>query len=71
MLVKQGKKRYHVYARICYNTEDILYGKCTSKAGADGCCKHVAASLYQLVDFFDSGTKEVPDDKTCTDLLQK
>ena len=40
-------------------------------ARPDGCFKHVAASLYQLVDFFDSGPKEVPGNKTCTDLLQK
>ena len=40
------KDRYHIYAHISYDTGDVLYGKCTCKARADGCCKHVAASLY-------------------------
>ena len=52
-------------------TGEVLYAKCTCKAGAGGCCKHVAAVLYQLVDFKELDLKSIPDDKTCTDLLQK
>ena len=32
---------------------------------------NVAAALYQLVDYKELHLKSVPDDKTCTDLLQK
>ena len=41
------------------------------KSGAGGCCKHVAAALYQLVDYTELDLKEVPDDKTCTYIFQK
>ena len=43
----------------------------SAEAGSGGCCKHVAAVLYQLVDYKESATKSVPDDKTCTDILQQ
>ena len=36
-----------------------------------GCCKHVAALLFQLLDFIQLEATEVPDDLTCTKLLQK
>ena len=36
-----------------------------------GCCKHVAAALYQLIDFKMCEVKSIPDDKTCTDILQQ
>lgn len=42
-----------------------------SKAGAGGCCKHVAAAFYQLIDYKELAVKSVPSDKTCTDILQK
>ena len=42
------------------------------KAGASGgCCKHVAALLYQLVEFKQLNLDFIPDDKTCTDQLQQ
>ena len=47
----------------------VFYAKCKCKAGAGGYCKHVASAIYQLVDYKD--IKTVPDDKTCTDLLQQ
>jgi len=65
------KIRYTVYVHLCQGTGDILYGKCSCKAGAGGCCKHVAALLYQLVDYKQLDMKVVPDDKTWTDVLQK
>ena len=40
-------------------------------AGAGGCCKHVAATLYQLLDYIELGLSDIPDDKTCTQELQK
>ena len=62
---------YQVYVHLCQVSGDILYGKCTCKAGCGGCCKHVGAALYQLVEYWLRGIKVVPDDKTCTDSLQQ
>ena len=36
-----------------------------------GCCKHVAATLYQLFDYKGLNAKTVPNDKICTDILQQ
>ena len=33
------------------NDWNIQYAKCSSKAGAGSICKHVAAVLYQLVEY--------------------
>ena len=44
---------------------------CSCKAGLGGCCKHVAALLFQLLDFIQLEATEVSDDLTCTQLLQQ
>ena len=43
---------HQVYIHLCQVSRDILYGKCTCKAGCGGCCKHVGAALYRLHFFF-------------------
>ena len=48
-----------------------MYGKCNCKACGSGCCKHVAALLYQLVEFKQLNLDFIPDYKTCTDQLQQ
>ena len=55
----------------CVRFQVTLHGKCTCKAGCAGCCKHVGVALYQLVEYRQLDTEVVPDDKTCTDILQK
>ena len=50
-------------------TGQFFYAKCCCKA--DECCSHVIAGMYQLVDYKISDLKSVPDDKTCTDVLQQ
>ena len=40
-------------------------------AGLGGCCKHVAALLFHLLDFIQLEATEVPDDLTCAKLLQQ
>ena len=55
--------KYDVYVHLSQDSGSVEYAKCTCKAGAGGCCKHVAAVLYQLVDYNISETKFVPDDK--------
>ena len=36
-----------------------------------GCCKHVAALLFQILNFLQLEVNKVPDDLTCTQLLQQ
>ena len=36
-----------------------------------GRCKHVAANLLQLLDYIELGLSDIPDDKSCTQELQK
>ena len=64
-------ERYTVYVYLCQTSGDILYGNCSCKAGVGGCCQHVAAVLYQLVEYRQLNLNTVPDDKTCTDILQR
>ena len=65
------KKMYTVYIHLNQITSKIEYAKCQCPAGAGGRCKHVAAVLFQLLDFAELDLDEVPDDKTCTQELQQ
>ncbi len=40
-------------------------------AGVAGRCKHVAATLFQLLDYIELGLSDIPDEKTCTEEIQK
>ena len=64
-------QKYEVKAHLCQETGVVLFADCNCKSSAGGVCKHVAAALYQLVDYKLSGVNSVPDDKTCTDVLQQ
>ena len=48
-----------------------MEAKCNCKAGQGGCCKHVAALLYALVDFANMDLRQIPADMTCTQVAQK
>ena len=65
------KKQYLVYVHLHQHSGDVTYAKCYCPAGAGGCCKHVAATLYQLLDYIELGLSDIPDDTTCTQELQK
>ena len=45
----------------------ILGAQCNCKAGAGGCCKHVAVLLYNILNYVKLGLAIIPEDKTCTD----
>ena len=62
------KKQYLVYVHLHQHSGDIAYAKCYCPAG---CCKHVAATLYQVLNYIKLGLSDIPDDKTCTQELQK
>ena len=42
----------------------VIGAQCNCKAGAGGCCKHVAALLYNILDYVELGISEIPADKT-------
>ena len=62
---------YNVYVRLNQGSGDLIYSKCSCKAGQGGCCKHVAALLFSLVDYSNLGYTVVPDTLTCTQVSQK
>ena len=65
------QKSYVVYVHLNQATGEVVHGHCLCKAGKGGCCKHVAALLFQVIDYIQLELSEVPDDLTCTQLLQQ
>ena len=70
-LLKYGKKQYIVYVHLDQSSGDVVFSKCCCPAGVGGRCKHVAATLFQLLDYVELGLSDIPDDKTCTQEIQK
>ena len=62
---------YTVYVHLLQDEGKVLKANCSCNAGAGGCCKHIAATLFQIHDFVELGLSTVPDDKSCTDVLQQ
>ncbi|XP_028416374.1 uncharacterized protein LOC114540378 [Dendronephthya gigantea] len=65
------KIEYSVNVHLKQDTGEVIEARCTCVAGNGGCCKHVAAALFQMLDFIELELTEVPDDLTCTQLLQE
>ena len=63
--------RYSVNVRLDMETSSVVHANCSCKAGKGGCCKHVAALLYTIVDFSNLKLHYVPEEVTCTQVLQK
>ena len=64
------KKQYLAYVHLNQHSGKVSYARCGCPAGVGGCCKHVAATLFQILDYVELDLAEVPDDKTCTQELQ-
>ncbi len=62
---------YNVYIHLDQANADVIYAKCNCMAGQGGCCKHVAALLYTLVDYVNMDLEEIPLELTCTQKGQK
>ena len=62
---------YLAYVRLNQISGEVEYAKCPCKAGQGGCCKHVAALLYTMLDFVNLNLKAIPTELTCTQLPQK
>ena len=59
------------YVHLHQDSGKVSCASCTCAAGKGGCCKHVAALLFQILDYIQLELTEVPDDLTCTQLLQQ
>lgn len=57
-----------MFLHISWNTGDILYGKCTCKAGGGGYTNILLPVSIRWLIFFESDTKEVPYDKASNDF---
>ena len=62
--------KYTVYVHLNMDSSDVTHAKCNCKAGQGGCCKHVAAALYTILDFSNLNLRYVPEEVTCTQVLQ-
>ena len=65
------QQNYLVYCHLEQLSGEVVFSKCKCKCGGGGVCKHVAALLYQLLDYKNLELKEIPDDVTCTQVLQQ
>ena len=45
------KRSYIVYVHLYQVNGDVVHGRCSCKAGKGGQCKHIAAMLYQIIDY--------------------
>ena len=63
--------RYTVYVHLNMDSSAVTHAKCNCKAGQGGCYKHVAAVLYNILDFSNLNLRYVPEEVTCTQVLQK
>ena len=61
---------YQVYIHLDQGTGDVCYAQCNCKAGQGGSCKHIAALLYTLVDFYNMELLEVHPDLSRTQTGQ-
>ena len=52
-----------MYDHLIQTTGNVDYAKCQCPAGAGGRCKHVAATLFQLLIFIELGLSDIPDEK--------
>ena len=49
---------------------EVVYSNCTCAACKGGRCKHIVALLFQIIEYKQLDMTEIPDQLTCTQLLQ-
>ena len=62
---------YSVYVHLNQENGEILHCNCTCKAGKGGQCKHIVALLFQIIEYKQIDLTDIPDDLTCTQVLQQ
>ena len=65
------QQNYLVYCHLDQLSDEVAFSKCNCKPGQGGCCKQVTALLYRLLDYKNLEPKEVPDDVSCTQVLEQ
>jgi hypothetical protein len=65
------QKEYNVYVHFKGESGDVAYANCECPAGKGGCCKHVVALLFQILDYKELELTEIPDELSCTEKLQQ
>ena len=65
------QQNYLVYCHLDQLSDEVAFSKCNCKPGQGGCWKHVTALLYRLLDYKNLEPKEVPDDVSCTQVLEQ
>jgi hypothetical protein len=64
------KEEYTVYVHLLCDSGRVVHASCGCPAGKGGCCKHVDALLFQLLDYKELELTEVPVKISCTEKLQ-
>ena len=62
---------YIVYVHLNQANGEVVYSNCTCAAGKGGRCKHIVALLFQIIEYKQLDMTEIPDQLTCTQLLQQ
>ena len=65
------EKNYVAFVHLKQDTGEVALANSNCKAGKGGCCKHVVALLFQLLKYIQLDLKVIPDDLTCTQVLQQ
>ena len=64
------KDDYTVYVHLNSESSKVVHSSCKCPGGVEGCCKHVAAVLFQLLDYRELELTKVPVQLLCTEKLQ-
>ena len=62
---------YTVYVHLNQANGEVVYSNFTCAAGKGGRCKHIVALLFQIIEYKQLDMTEIPDQLTCTQLLQQ
>ena len=63
--------RYSTVVALSKLSGYVLGAQCDSKAGAGGCCKHVAALLCNILSYVEFGLAIIPEGEICSDIPQQ
>ena len=64
------KEDYTVYVHLNSQSGNVVHASCECPAGKGGCCKYIAALLFQLLDYRELELTEVPVQLLRTEKLQ-
>ena len=59
---------YAVLASYSKASGYVVDAQCNCKAGAGGCCKHITALLFNILNYVELALSNIPKNKICTDM---